>query len=188
MKKLVDILTVLLLAAAFGMAFYTGFIGRKDNGMPRLATNLFAIISIVGTVILLLVGMVSALIARAKNNLVTNSFLAFAVVQSAAVVAIILCMAFVWSGVFALENKTIWAVYIISVLIIIAGYVDAITFSDVLARRDAGTLNTGADRSYDYTPALTDNDDSVSFGNADESAEEETDISDLDALLYSDDK
>ena len=82
------------------MAFYTGFIGKNDNGMPRLATNLFAIISIAGSVILLLVGMVSALIARAKNNLVTNSFLAFAVVQSAAVIAIILSMAFIWSGVF----------------------------------------------------------------------------------------
>lgn len=177
MKKLVDILTVLLLIAAFGMAFYTGFIGKNDNGAPMLATNLFAIISIAGTIILLLVGMISALIARAKNNLVTNSFLAFAVVQSAAVIAIILSMAFVWNGVFALDNKTIWAVYIISVLVVIIGYVDAITFSDVLARRDA-VENAPEDKQ----PAL----DDASCESSNEKDFAESDTDDVEALFSTD--
>ncbi len=137
MKRFVDILTVLLLMAAFGMAFYTGFIGQDGHGKPMLATNLFCIISMAGVVMLYVVGALSSLIARGKRDLITKTSLVFAVLQFFSVVGICVIMTLLWTGMFGLDNTIIRVLYIVFILICIVCYVEALMFADNLAKREA---------------------------------------------------
>lgn len=137
MKKLTDTLTVLLLAAAFGMAYYTGFVGELANGKPMLGTDVFAIISMLGMLVLFIIGPVSALVSRAKNNLITTGFIVFFCAQVLALVALCTAMIMLWTNMFNTDSSGIRAIYIICTVIGIAGFVDALLFSDCLAARDA---------------------------------------------------
>ena len=131
MKKIVDIVTVVLLIAAFAVAFFAGFIiKRNGTSVPMLETTLFSVISAVGTLALVGVGMVSAFITRVKKNLVTKSFLIFSIVQIAATIGMVTMMFMLWTDMITIESKLVWALYIIFVLIIVAGYADATAFTD----------------------------------------------------------
>ena len=58
-KSIVDTVTILLLIAAFALAFYTGLVGNKSSGEPMLALNVFSIIAVVGSLVMMGVGGIS---------------------------------------------------------------------------------------------------------------------------------
>lgn len=153
MKKLGDVMTIILLLAAFGIAFYTGFIGKNDAGDPMLGTNVLAIISIIGTALLLAVGAASTMYARVKNNMVTVSFTAFCCVQLLAFIGMCTIMIMLWTGMFDVDSKLIQILFIIFTLTITMGYVDALLYADNLEIRNAELANDSDDTECEEAPA-----------------------------------
>lgn len=180
MKKLGDILTVLLLLAAFGMAYYTGFVGKSPDGSPMLATNMFAIVSMAGAAVLFVVGAVSAMVSRVKNNLVTLSFTVLCCVQVFAVIGMCTIMTMLWTGMFALDNSVIRALYIIFTLIITMGYVDALLFSDNIAIKNGDDIPPEDDEEEEESD---DEDAADELEEAEESAEEATENSEKKGMF-----
>ena len=152
MKRFVDIITVLLLTASFGMAFYTGFIGKTAGGDNMLATNLFALMSMLGAAILFAIGTFSTVIVRSRMNLLTRKALIFAIVQFVSVVGICVIMSMLWMGMFKLENQTLRLLYLLFVAILLIGYVDSLLFADSLSKEE---MLESADDEYDDVDILT---------------------------------
>lgn len=132
MKKLIDVLTVIMLAAAFIIAYVTGFVSTGSDGSPALATGTLAIISILGVIVLLVVGTASSAAVRAKSNTFTKSFTGLFTVQAVSVVGMITIMLFLLLGMFPLTNTVIRTLYIIFAMIGVVGYVDALLYTDAL--------------------------------------------------------
>jgi len=136
-KKIVDIATVILLAAAFILAFYTGFVSKTATGEPVLATKTLAIISVLGVGVLFGVGGASTAYDRIKRGMVTRSFLIFFIVQMLAVVGMAAIMFFVATEMYTVDNRVIRMFYMIFAMINVIGYVDAMLYSDSMAAYDA---------------------------------------------------
>ena len=134
MKKLVDVLTVILLIAAFILAYYTGFVDIGDGFLeePALATGTLAIISVIGAIVLLGVGCASTAAVRAKSGTMTKSFLALFIVQTASVVGMAAIMLFLLLGMFPLSSPVIRTLYIVFAMIGILGYVDAMLYTNAV--------------------------------------------------------
>ena len=136
MKRFIDVITVLLLTASFGMAFYTGFVGKTASGDNMLATNLFALMSMLGAAVLFAIGTFSTVIGRSRMGLLTRRALVFAIIQFISVVGICVIMSMLWMGMFKLDNQTIRLLYLLFVAILLIGYVDSLLFIDSLSKKD----------------------------------------------------
>lgn len=132
MKKVVDIFTVILLAAAFILAYYTGFVS-KNLGEPVLATSTLALISSIGTAVLFAVGGAATAYDRYKRNLMTKSFVALFVVEILALVGMLTIMLFLSIDMFQTDNRIIRLCYVVFAMITVIGYVDAMLYGDSIA-------------------------------------------------------
>lgn len=136
-KKLVDIITVLLLACAFGLAFYTGLVGQKANGEYMLNTGTFCLISVLGSLVLMAVGGASEMIARVKNNHVTWSATAFMAVQVFAFIGMCAVAIAVKTGAFDESSALIRVLFIVFALIELLGYVQAVLYTGGIEEKEA---------------------------------------------------
>ena len=133
MKKIVDILTVVLLAAAFILAFYTGFVKTSAvTGDPALETVPLAIISVVASIVLFAVGCGSSAAARTKSETMTKSFIGLLIVQAASVVGMATIMLFLLLKMFPLTSTGLRVLYIVFAMIGVLGYADAILYTDAV--------------------------------------------------------
>ena len=135
MKRFVDTVTVLLLAVSFGIAFYTGFIGKNSYGDSMLAINLFSLISIAGVIVLFIIGAFSTVVTRAQMGLLTVGGLIFGIAQFVCVVGVCVIMTMLWTGMFSIESTALRLLYLLFVGVVLAGYVDSLLFADSLAKR-----------------------------------------------------
>ena len=149
MKRLVDVITVLLLIAAFGMAYYTGFVGENAAGGKMLSKGLLAAISMGGSAILFAVGSFNTMLTRWKRDMLTVGSVIFAIVQFACVVGICVIMSMLCFDMFKLDNGVLRALYLIFTAIVIVGYIDSLLFADSLARYDEETAFAEAEESVD---------------------------------------
>jgi len=150
MKKLVDVFTVLLLAAAFILAYFTGFVNKSEiTGEPMLSTTTFGIISIIGVAILFAVGGASAFAERMKRGTLTKSFVALFVVEIFSVIGMITIMSFLILQMFTVDNLIIRALYIIFAMTGVVGYVDAVLFTDCVTAAEAPVLAEGEEEDED---------------------------------------
>ncbi len=131
-KLIVDGVTILLLIGAFALAFYTGLVGRKSTGEPMLALNVFSIIAVAGSLVLLGVGGISELISRVRNNTVTWSFTAFISAQAVAFVGMCAIIIGLNSGAFATESGWIRGLFLSFVSVLIVGYIQAVIYSNTI--------------------------------------------------------
>lgn len=176
MKKIVDAVTVVLLAAAFILAYHTGFVAVTTAGEPVLATSTLALISVLGVGVLFGVGGASTAYDRMKRGMVTKSFLALVIVQIAAVVGMAAIMIFLLTDMFTVENTVLRALYIVFAMICVIGYVDAMLYSDSMAEYDALAEDDGEDDTDDED--ADEADDESDEADADEDAESDADESD----------
>ncbi len=138
MKKIVDILTVLMLAAAFIVAYYTGFVSTNSlDGGPVLATSSLAIISILGIIVLFVVGTASSAVVRAKKNAFTKSFTGLFIAQAVGVIGMITLLLFVLLGMFPVTNTVVRMLYIVFAMTGVVGYVDALLYADAVTEEEA---------------------------------------------------
>lgn len=136
-KNIVDIVTIAMLVIAFGLAYYTGLVGKTSLGEPLLSSGLFSLIAIAGSAILFFVGGISELLGRIKNNTVTKSFTAFFVVQSLAVVGMAGCMVYLLAGIFTTDSALLRILYIVFAFVEVLGYVEALIYTNLCDRRAA---------------------------------------------------
>lgn len=153
-KVIVDVVTILLLIGAFGLAFYTGLVGTKSSGEPMLTLNVFSIIAVVGSLVMMGVGGISELISRVKNNTVTWSFTAFMAVQAVAFVGMCAIIIGLNSGAFARENSWIRGLFLVFVAVEVLGYIQAVIYSNTL-EGEAGE----SEDDEDYDEAYEDDED-----------------------------
>jgi len=186
-KKIVDIVTIVLLTVAFGMAYYTGLVGTKENGAMMLNTKTFAFIAVGGSLMLLLVGGVSELIARIKNNAVTGSFTAFMAVQVFSFIGMCAVAIALASGAFGTDSGWIRALFIVFVAVQLVGYVQAVIYTggaeemlaSEVAAAEVEAAEETAEQPEEYEYYYTDDDDE--FAEDDEFEDyEELDFDDLD--------
>ncbi len=147
-KKIVDIVTIALLAAAFGLAYYTGLVGSEASGGPMLAANTFAIIIVCSSLVLMLVGGISELLARVKNNAVTVSFTAFMAVQAVSFVGMCAVAVALVSGAFTADNSWIRVLFIMCAAVQLLGYTQAVIYTggvEEKAALAAGLSEDGAE-------------------------------------------
>lgn len=151
MKKLVDVFTVLLLAAAFILAYFTGFVSKNElTGEPMLATTTFGIISIIGMVILFVVGGASAFAERMKRNTLTKSFISLFAVEIFSVIGMITIMSFLMLQMFTVDDRIIRVLYIIFAMTGVVGYVDAVLFTDSITAAEVPALAEGEEEEPEY--------------------------------------
>jgi len=131
-KLLVDFLTVLLLAAAFGIAYYTGLVGKNTTGEPMIDIKVFGLIAVGGTLILMAVGSVAELISRVKNDTVTWSFTAFMAAQVVAFVGMCALVIGIVSGAFATDSAWIRGLFLSFAATEILGYVQSVIYANTL--------------------------------------------------------
>lgn len=131
-KLLVDLVTVILLAAAFGLAYYTGLVGDSATGEPMLDLKVFSLIAVVGSLVLMAVGSVSELISRVKNDTVTWSFTAFMAVQVVAFVGMCAVIIGLNSGAFTTDSGWIRGLFLGFAAVEILGYVQSVIYANTL--------------------------------------------------------
>ncbi|MDD6395874.1 MAG: hypothetical protein PUB37_06795 [Firmicutes bacterium] len=124
---IVDIITIGMLFAAFGMVFYAGFITPKDE----LPLNMMALVTAAGLVLLYLIGTCSCLVTKVKNNSLTAGFLAFAAVQLYAVLSNLVVLGCLLIKLYTVEDLFMQVSYVVTTAIVLIGYVvNIIAFSD----------------------------------------------------------
>ncbi len=131
-KLLVDFMTVLLLAAAFGIAYYTGLVGKNNAGEPMIDIKVFGLIAVGGTLILMAVGSVAELVSRVKNDTVTWSFTAFMAVQVVAFVGMCALVIGIASGAFATDSAWVRGLFLSFAATEILGYVQSVVYANTL--------------------------------------------------------
>lgn len=116
---LVDILTIGMLFAAFGMVFYAGFITDKEE----LSLNMMALVTAVGLVLLYIIGTCSCLVTKVKNNCLTAGFLTFSAVQLYAVLSNLVVLGCLLIGLYTVQDIFMQISYIVTTAIVLIGYV-----------------------------------------------------------------
>ncbi len=131
-KLLVDLLTVALLAVAFGLAYFTGLVGDSTTGEPMLDLKVFSLIAVGGVLVLMAVGSVTELISRVKNDTVTWSFTAFMALQVVAFVGMCAIVIGLNSGAFAASSPWIRGLFLSFAAIELVGYVQAVLYTNTM--------------------------------------------------------
>lgn len=135
-KKVIDALTVAFLAAAFALAFATGFVIKNDYNEFLLKPEITLLITSLGIIVLFCAGSVSALIARIKRKENSVGFLVLLVLEILSMVAYIgLAVASVGAldkDVFYFDTPLVRAAYIIAALFVLIGYADSVVLAEKL--------------------------------------------------------
>lgn len=124
---LLDIITIGLLFAAFGMVFYAGFITEEED----LTLNMMSIVTAAGLVLLYAIGTCSCIITKVKNNCLTAGFLAFSAVQLYAVLSNLVVLGCLLIKLYTIEDIFMQVSYVVTTAIVLIGYVvNIVAFSD----------------------------------------------------------
>lgn len=145
MKRLIDVVTVILLAVAFILLYHTGFVATTATGEQVLATNTMALISIIGMGVLFGMGGVATAVDRIKRGTVTKSFLVLFIVQIFSFIGMIAIMAFLLLQMFTVESTVLRALYIIFSMTGVIGYVDSMLYTDCAAEADKEAADEAED-------------------------------------------
>lgn len=180
MKRLIDVVTVILLAVAFILLYHTGFVATTATGEQVLATNTMALISILGMGVLFGMGGVATAVDRIKRGTVTKSFLALFIVQVFSFIGMITIMAFLLLQMFTVESTVIRALYIIFSMTGVIGYVDSMLYTDCAAEADKEAADEAegddSDDEDDYDDVDDDDyDDEDDYDDVDDPDEDEND-------------
>lgn len=140
-KAIFDIITLVLFLAAFGVAFVFGFILKQADGeTPRLATDMLCIIMVIGFGAVYAMGTGSAFYARWKRGLLTKEFSILSGLTTSAFLGIIwivlvLCVpAFKEAITAGVDSLAIQIVFVICMLLLIAGYGEAVFITEPLTK------------------------------------------------------
>lgn len=124
---ILDILTIGLLFASFAALFYSGFIIQSDS----FPLGALCAITAVGLLLLFLIGAVSCLSSKVKNDSLTAGFLAFSAVQLVALIVNLALLLGIMVKLFSVSGLPARITYIVTTAIVLIGYVASIFyFSD----------------------------------------------------------
>lgn len=124
---LLDIITIGLLFAAFGMVFYAGFITEEED----LTLDIMAAVTAVGLILLFIIGTFSCLITKVKSKSLTAGFLTFAAVQFYALLSNLVILGCLLVNLYTVNDISMQVSYVATTAIILVGYVvNIISFSD----------------------------------------------------------
>ena len=177
---LLDIFTIGMLFASFAALFYSGFILKTDT----FPLGALCAITMVGLLLLFFIGTISCLSSKAKNKTLSVGFLVFAAIQLVALIANLALLLGIMVNLFSVEGLFARLTYIISVSIILVGYVSSISyFSD-------GNVGELSDEKETEDEDETEDDDEVAVDEeSDEDEESDADqASDADEefVIYED--
>ncbi len=138
-KTIIDILTIVLLLAAFVFAYIMGFVNvNSATGEYFLTTPIMALIAVGGLGILYFSGSFVELVSRLKRNRMNVGFtvsFGLATVLYVAVVAIMLALLCKLTTVSAFLPRFI---YIAAVIVIIASYYGSVLYSAKIEEETVG--------------------------------------------------
>ena len=124
---LLDIFTIAMLFASFAALYYSGFV-LKIETFPLIA---LCAITAVGLLLLFVIGAVSCLSSKSKNKTLTPGFLVFSAVQLVALIVNLALLCSILIKLFSVDDLFARLTYVISVAIVLIGYVVSISyFSD----------------------------------------------------------
>lgn len=124
---LLDIFTIAMLFASFAALYYSGFV-LKIETFPLIA---LCAITAVGLLLLFVIGAVSCLSSKSKNKTLTPGFLVFSAVQLVALIVNLALLCSILVKLFSVDDLFARLTYVISVSIVLIGYVVSISyFSD----------------------------------------------------------
>lgn len=124
---LLDIFTIAMLFASFAALYYSGFV-LKIETFPLIA---LCAITAVGLLLLFVIGAVSCLSSKSKNKTLTPGFLVFSAVQLVALFVNLALLCSILVKLFSVDDLFARLTYVISVSIVLIGYVVSISyFSD----------------------------------------------------------
>ena len=173
---ILDIFTIGMLFASFAALFYSGFI-LKTETFPLVA---LCAITAVGLLLLFFIGAVSCLSSKAKNNSLTRGFLFFSALQLVALIINLALLIGILIKLFSVDDLFARLTYVISVSIVLIGYVVSISYFS-----DGNVGNVGdaeeesdEDESGDEESGDDESDDEES--DDEESGEEESDDDESD--------
>ncbi len=150
-KILIDIITIVLLLAAFIFAYVMGFVNvNSTTGEYFLSTPIMALIAVGGLGILYFSGSVVELVSRIKRDRMNIGFVvsfSLATVCYAALAAIMLALLCKLTDVSSFLPRFI---YIVSVLVIIGGYYGSVVYS---AKLESEIAELDADSEEEETAA-----------------------------------
>lgn len=167
-KKLIDALTVVLLAAAFGMSYYFGMVSKISSGDPQLPIAFLAAISIGGLGMLFAVGSGSVFYTRAKRCLLTKPFTIAFAAQVASLLGMTALMIALLMEMFpeGVDSPVVRVLYLIFTLVIIAGYTESVFVSEPIIKMD----EDAEDEDFDDDDAEDSDDGDGEDGDDDEDA------------------
>lgn len=161
-----DIITIGLLFAAFGMVFYAGFITEEED----LTLNIMSAVTAVGLILLFLIGTFSCLITKVKTKSLTAGFLALAALQLYALLSNLVVLGCLLINLYTVEDMFMRVSYLVTTAIILIGYViNIISFSD---------NNIPNDESEDDSNSEEDETMEDDTDSADEEIQEDEEVSD----------
>ena len=160
---ILDILTVGLLFASFAALFYSGFIIQSST----FPLGALCAITAVGLLLLFLIGAVSCLSSKVKNNCLTVGFLVFSAVQLVALIVNLTLLLGIMTRLFSVDDLPTRLTYLITTLVVLVGYVASISyFSNGTVNEISEDDETAAD---DDEAAADDTDDTAEAGVSEES-------------------
>ena len=116
-----------MLFASFAALYYSGFV-LKIETFPLIA---LCAITAVGLLLLFVIGAVSCLSSKSKNKTLTPGFLVFSAVQLVALFVNLALLCSILVKLFSVDDLFARLTYVISVSIVLIGYVVSISyFSD----------------------------------------------------------
>ena len=167
---ILDILTVGLLFASFAALFYSGFIIQSST----FPLGALCAITAVGLLLLFLIGAVSCLSSKVKNNCLTVGFLVFSAVQLVALIVNLTLLLGIMTRLFSVDDLPTRLTYLITTLVVLVGYVASISyFSNGTVNEISEDDETAADddeaAADDDEAAADDTDDTAEAGVSEES-------------------
>ena len=163
---ILDIFTIGMLFASFAALFYSGFI-LKTETFPLVA---LCAITAVGLLLLFFIGAVSCLSSKAKNNSLTRGFLFFSALQLVALIINLALLIGILIKLFSVDDLFARLTYVISVSIVLIGYVVSISYFS-----DGNVGNVGDAEEESDEDESGDEESGEEESDDDESGEEESD-------------
>ena len=131
-KSLIDLLTIVLLFAAFTFAFIMGFVVKNSMGVNFLSAPIVSLIAVGGLGILYFSGAVVELVSRIRRNRMNVGFITLFSLCTAAYVALVAVMLAVLCKLTDVSAFLPRFIYIASVVLILAGYYFSVVYSTKL--------------------------------------------------------
>ena len=163
---ILDILTVGLLFASFAALFYSGFIIQSST----FPLGALCAITAVGLLLLFLIGAVSCLSSKVKNNCLTVGFLVFSAVQLVALIVNLTLLLGIMTRLFSVDDLPTRLTYLITTLVVLVGYVASISY---FSNGTVNEISEDDETAADDDEAAADDDETAA--DDDEAAADDTD-------------